>query len=348
MRTQVFLTNVDYFTDPLSEAPVIRLYGKTEHGESKVFFQENFKPYFYLARPSPHDRRLLTMAGAEITENVELEHYQEKYDCAKVELRHPKYMPRLREKLIDRGRTVFSADILYQLRYLYDKDLGPFVEIEHNQHNIVLDIERCKSFDVKLDVLTFDIECSLRTKDMYCIAAQINDKPGVVFTNANGEARMIEDFVEYIHTVDPDIITGYNSNGFDIPVLMKKTKSLNIEFGIGREGDEPWMREDNKRRIKSWFVSGRIFVDTWQQVRQELQPIQESLGFVGELLEVGSKDNVDASRIEDEWKNRRLSVIKYCKKDVKVTYDVFMHNKIASISKAMALIKKQAIALDIN
>ena len=29
MRTQVFLTNVDYFTDPVSEIPIIRLYGKT-------------------------------------------------------------------------------------------------------------------------------------------------------------------------------------------------------------------------------------------------------------------------------------------------------------------------------
>ena len=337
MRTKVFLLNVDYFTDPVSDEPILRLYGKTEHGETKVFFQEGFRPYFYLARPSPHDRRLLTMAGAEIGENVELEHYQEKYDCVRVYLRHPKHMPRLREKLINRGRTVFSADILYQLRYLYDKDVGPFVEVEHDKYKNVLDIERCESFDVNLDVLTFDIECSLRTKDMYCIAAQLNDNAGVVFTNANGEARMIEDFVEYIQAVDPDVITGYNSNGFDIPVIMRKAKSLNVDFGIGREGDEPWMREDNKRRIKSWFVSGRIFVDTWQQVKQELKPIQESLGFVGELLGVGSKDNVDASRIEEEWKNRRLSVIKYCKKDVKVTYDVFMHDKIASISKAMAL-----------
>ena len=337
MRTKVFLLNVDYFTDPVSDEPILRLYGKTEHGETKVFFQEGFRPYFYLARPSPHDRRLLTMAGAEIGENVELEHYQEKYDCVRVYLRHPKHMPRLREKLINRGRTVFSADILYQLRYLYDKDVGPFVEVEHDKYKNVLDIERCESFDVNLDVLTFDIECSLRTKDMYCIAAQLNNNAGVVFTNANGEARMIEDFVEYIQAVDPDIITGYNSNGFDIPVIMRKAKSLNVDFGIGREGDEPWMREDNKRRIKSWFVSGRIFVDTWQQVKQELKPIQESLGFVGELLGVGSKDNVDASRIEEEWKNRRLSVIKYCKKDVKVTYDVFMHDKIASISKAMAL-----------
>ena len=72
-------------------------------------------------------------------------------------------------------------------------------------------------------------------------------------------------------------------------------------------------------------------------MRQELQPIQESLGFVGELLGVGSKDNVDASRIEEEWKNRRLAVIKYCKQDVNVTYEVFMHEKVAAISKAMAL-----------
>lgn len=129
------------------------------------------------------------MAGAQIGENVELEHYQEKYDCVKVYLRHPKHMPRLREKLINRGRTVFSADILYQLRYLYDNDLGAFVEIEHDSSYSVQSIQRCKSFDVNLDVLTFDIECSLRTKEMYCIAAQLNDNAGVVFTNASGEAK---------------------------------------------------------------------------------------------------------------------------------------------------------------
>ena len=337
MRTNIFLTNVDYITDPVSELPIIRLYGKTEHGESLVFYEENFKPYFYLANPSSHDRRLLGMAGAILGESVELEHYQEKYDCVKVELRHPKYMPKLREKLISRGRTVFSGDILYQLRYLYDKDLGAFVEVEHNQHDEILSIKRCSPFEVNLDVLTFDIECSLRTKEMYCIGAQINDNPGVVFTNAGGEAKMIEDFVDFIQDVDPDIITGYNSNGFDIPKIMEKCRSLNVDFGIGRAGDEPWMRDDNKRRMKAWYVSGRIFVDTWQQVRQELQPIQESLGFVGELLGVGSKDNVDASRIEEEWKNRRLAVIKYCKQDVNVTYEVFMHEKVASIPKAMAL-----------
>ena len=67
---------------------------------------------------------------------------------------------------------------------------------------------------------------------MYCIGAQINDKPGVVFTNAGGEAKMIEDFVDFIQDVDPDIITGYNSNGFDIPKIMEKCRSLNVDFGI--------------------------------------------------------------------------------------------------------------------
>jgi len=62
----------------VSELPIIRLYGKTEQGESLVFYEESFKPYFYLASPSSHDRRLLGMAGAVLSESVELEHYQEK------------------------------------------------------------------------------------------------------------------------------------------------------------------------------------------------------------------------------------------------------------------------------
>ena len=91
------------------------------------------------------------------------------------------------------------------------------------------------------------------------------------------------------------------------------------------------------QRMREWFLTGRIVVDTWQQVKQELKPIQENLGFVGELLEVGSKDNIDASRIEDEWKNRRQEVIDYCIQDVNVTYNVFMHDKIASLDKSLAM-----------
>ena len=342
---KLFLTSVDYYVDPISQTPVIRLYGKTPLGESVTVHDRNFRHYFYLANPSKYDERMIKSSGAEIIDNVELEHYQEKIDCIKVQTRVPRDVPKLRDKLEKRGKEVFSADILFPLRYLYDKDVGAFVEVLYNSDGIQ-EINRTKPFKPELKVLTFDIECSLRSRDVFCIGAQMDDGDGVIFTDRKGEKKMMEEFVQYVRDMDPDIITGYNIYGFDIPFLVECCERNNVEFAIGKNGEVPWAREDHKRRFNTWYLSGRIFVDTWQQVKQELKPIQESLGFVGELLGVGSKDNVDVTRIEDEWKNRRLVVMKYCKKDVKVTYDVFNNEKVASLDKALALSRASDLPLE--
>lgn len=39
---------------------------------------------------------------------------------------------------------------------------------------------------------------------------------------------------EFVQTVDPDIITGYNIVGFDIDYLMRRARALRIdsEFGV--------------------------------------------------------------------------------------------------------------------
>ena len=334
----MFITSVDFYTDPVSSLPVIRIYGRDRWGRPMALWDADFYPYFYLANPRPADKRLLAAGGAEIVDYVDLEHYSKKHNCAKVRVRSPSDIPRLRDKLKVRMRMVFSADILYPFRYLYDKEIGPFVNVTFTEENEVKNIERCSAFQPKLKVMTFDIEASLRTKELYCIAAQINGEKGVVFDG--GEKEQIDNFCEWVRKEDPDIINGYNIIGFDIPFLLKVCERVGTTFAIGKNGEQPWSRENKKmtyQRMREWFLTGRIVVDTWQQVKQELKPIHESLGFVGELLEAGSKDNIDASRIEDEWKNRRQEVIDYCIQDVNVTYNVFMHDKIASLDKSLAM-----------
>ena len=353
MKTKrMFLTSVDYYNDPVKNIPIVRLFGRDRWGNPLALWDADFYPYFYLASPRQADKRMIASSGAEIVGEVELEHYSKSYTCAKIRTRLPSDIPRLRDKLKKRMRMVFSADILYPFRYLYDKDLGPFVSVTFNENNEVKNIERCKAFHLwdidhyvkpKLKVMTFDIEASLRTGQLYCIAAQINGEEGVVFHG--GEKEQIEQFCNWVMHEDPDIINGYNIIGFDLPFLLKVCDRVGTTLSLGKNGESPWTRENKKtnssglsyRRWKEWFLTGRIIVDTWQQVKQELKPIQENLGFVGELLKVGSKDNIDASRIEDEWKNRKQEVIDYCMQDVNVTYKVFAHEKIASMDKSIAI-----------
>ena len=337
MSENVFILASDYYNHPVEDKPIIRIYGKTEDGETKTYYDDTFAPYFYLANPNKYDYRMLGSAGAQIVGKRKLEYEGEKLHCVKVETRKPYDVARLRDRLQSRGRTVFSGDILFQLRYTYDKDLGSFCKIDSDSDGKILDIKNGRKFEPALKILTYDIEASLRTREVYCISANINGKDAITFDNSKGEGEMITDFSKWVMDVDPDIITGYNIFGFDFPMLMECAQRNGVNLEIGRAGEIPWTKDDNKRRIKVWNLTGRILVDTWQQVKQELKPIQESLSYVGELLGVGSKDDVDASRIEDEWKNRREDVIKYCEKDTIVTWGVFDHEKVASLPKATAL-----------
>jgi len=53
------------------------------------------------------------------------------------------------------------------------------------------------------------------------------------------EAEMIEKFVEYVNEYDPDILTGYFSDGFDLPYLKVASQKNKIKLGLGIDGKGP-------------------------------------------------------------------------------------------------------------
>ena len=336
MISKMIITSTDYFVHPVTDQPVVRIYGRTEDGEALTLYDDRTYPYFYLAKPRTYDERLLQKAGANVVEYVTLKQSSTNVRCAKVRTRKPKDVSVLRDRLQKRGRTVYSADILYQLRYMYDMNIGSYVKVRYNKNNSIKSITNVDPFNVDLKVMCFDIESSIRTKDVYCIAVRVNDEKEV-FDDSNGEKQMLEEFIEYVRLKDPDIITGYNIYGFDIPYLKMACRRHRIDFSIGRDGSDPWKRDDSKYRIPNWNLTGRIMVDTWMAVRMELKPIQENLEYVGQVLGLGGKSDIDASKIEEEWKNRPEEVKDYCMRDVDLTYDVFMHPKIAALQRAKAL-----------
>lgn len=47
---------------------------------------------------------------------------------------------------------------------------------------------------------------------------------------------MLEEWAKFVRNVDPDIITGYNINNFDLPYLIDRAKHLKLRdfFYLGR------------------------------------------------------------------------------------------------------------------
>lgn len=40
---------------------------------------------------------------------------------------------------------------------------------------------------------------------------------------------MLENWAEFVRNVDPDLLTGYNINNFDIPYLIERAKHLKLK-----------------------------------------------------------------------------------------------------------------------
>jgi DNA polymerase I len=53
------------------------------------------------------------------------------------------------------------------------------------------------------------------------------------------DKRIIEDFVSYLRSYDPDLVVGYGSNAIDWPYLVERAKFHGLKLSIGRTGAEP-------------------------------------------------------------------------------------------------------------
>jgi len=105
--------------------------------------------------------------------------------------------------------------------------------------------------------VVFDIETtSLDPNDGHMFLIGIKDNRGYrkiidsyengVWTE-DGERRMIEEFFQILHELDPSIITGYNSESFDWYYILSRMRSL----GLSKESDKFNKRGDKTTTIHS-------------------------------------------------------------------------------------------------
>ncbi len=289
--------------------------------------------------------------------------------------------PKEREKFQDRA-VFFAADIVFTNRFIYDHDLetcvrvtGELLDKGEYTTDLVLQVEkaeqfeRCPIFTPKLKILSFDIESSIKYQNIYCIClTALNEVDGTtenrLITSAFGpqsegmskeekekrqedERHILRTFVEEVRKLDPDVITGYNINNFDLQMLYDRSnllfkgqnESKKFQPGeampFGRDGLGMSRRENRTTGFVTWDVKGRLLLDAWLSVKKELRPKREGLGYVSNMLFNDTKDNINATKMDDEWTNRKDEVIKYCLKDADLALRILLHPRINTINKLM-------------
>ncbi|HLB68570.1 MAG TPA: 3'-5' exonuclease, partial [Thermoplasmata archaeon] len=307
------------------EEPVIELFGRTRDGKSIAAEYWGFKPYFYAVRPSQVLLNYLSRDSEVLkVEPVELEVKGQKTPCGKVTLQHPWRTPEYRERVRKHGSDVLAADIPFAHRFIYDMDIPACVRIHGTPAtgryttDLVVKAERfepCEPFNPALKIVSFDIENTITDPTILCLGIAWREN-GAVKTDiyTGDEKEIIRRFLDMVRKADPDVITGYNIDGYDLPILEQRAKAHGITFlPLSRDG-----QGITNIGERFWRAHGRIIADAWWAVKLELHPKQETLDAVARWLLGEGKGDVDRLHMEEEWKNNREKVLQYCMKDAEL------------------------------
>lgn len=347
MRVQMRIITASYRREDV----VIELYGKTSEGKSVTALYYGFNPYFDVVDPD----ELYINSIKRNPDFVRLEEktlWDEGEDkrVVRIFIKYPWKVPEFRK---DAPFRVLAADIPFHHRFIYDFDLGSCVEMECEPADegekyttdLVVRMQSAKtvdSFNPELKIFSFDIENAIVTDGSedygrilmigYSIFQEEGNRKGSIYGD---EEKILRDFMALVKDEDPDVITGYNIDGYDLPVLEYRAKKFRLSLRIGRDFSTP-----TRIMGQFWRLHGRIVNDTWWAVKRVLHPKSETLNYVAKTLLGEGKDNINRLKIEEEWHNRREEVIKYCIKDADLTLQIYRKIRILDRNMFMSTVTK--------
>ncbi|MCS7108835.1 MAG: DNA polymerase II [Sulfolobales archaeon] len=353
-----YLYDVSY--EVVGKEPHILLWGIDEVGNRVVIRDRGFRPYFYVVTSSDVEltrvvneiRRLSSVKSPIINvEVVPKKLFGRPLNVIKVTTTVPESVREYREAIRKVGGVadVLEADIRFSMRYMIDKGLFPcsWFEAEVSEIRKHPSIAVTKEYELvgefkplnihkppHIRVLAFDIEVynprgvPKPERDPVIIISMMNSEGDVKVLELSGDtvkndSRIISEFMDYIQTYDPDVIVGYNSNRFDWPYLIERSKVLGIRMDVGR------VRDGVPRTSVYGHISipGRLNVDLFDFVEEIGEIKVKSLDVVAEYLGVMRRvDRVlvpwyEISKYWDDLSKREV-LIRYAVDDVKSTMGI--------------------------
>ncbi len=143
------------------------------------------------------------------------------------------------------------------------------------------------------------------------------------------ETSMLRGVSKRIIEMDPDLITGWNLVDFDLSVLQRRFKDLNVPFQLGRTGDQSWYRSGEVWGGSTMAIHGRQILDALHLLRGTLQRFEDYRLFTvanailgrGKLLEDDS-GNSRAEKITEVYHEDRNLFCAYCLEDARLVLDI--------------------------
>lgn len=328
-----WLIDAEYIT--VDGKPVVRLWCKDDDGVFAAL-DPNFKPYFYVIGLSEDEienaviRTRKEIIVPDSCEKTKIKTLGREFETFKVYAKHPQHVPKLRQYFSKIGGEVREADIPFAYRYLIDKDLacmdgitieGKSVEGKVRSYEIEhVERDRRKDFP-ELKMMAFDCEmlspfgmADPEKDPIIIISVKYNDEEEKILSGR--ERDILINFVKFIKKYDPDVIVGYNQDGFDWPYIKKRAERWKVPLEIGRDGSEISFRGGRPK------IMGRLNVDLYDIAVKiadiKIKKLENVAEFLGKRIEIA---DIEAKDIYKYWTSgNKQKVFDYARQDVVHTY----------------------------
>ncbi len=317
----------------------------------------------------------------------------EKVKILKITLKDPSQVPTIRDSIQSNKfvQEIFEADILFKYRFMSDHGISSMkwykVVGENSKTTTVktnktvfgnsiteladdtypnfrylsVDIEVIPSReglpDAKRDpiaIISLSFHPGFEKRKTLILVAKLtkrHDDDVLIFKN---ETEMLEEFVRIIDRFDPDIITGYNVNGFDLPYILTRLEECKVSRIIGRCNQKLAMTKKIGAKYKN-SITGRVVVDVYELIKESvgkglLRLKRYGLGDVSSELINEGKVDIAHGEIAKYWngsqeENKKL--IDYARQDsqlvLKLLLEKAMLDKFVELSKVSGLLLQDVL-----
>jgi DNA polymerase I len=154
------------------------------------------------------------------------------------------------------------------------------------------------------------------------------------------EAYIIREFERFVKDIDPDIITGWNIDNFDIPQLIKRADKNQIEWPMLARN-----QHHLRQHSRFWKATGRVIADGWWHTKLIKHPKKETLNAVAQQLLGKKKLEIQAKNIDHHWATEKEKVIKYCLNDARLALEILLNVQAIEKGFNMGTISKLPLSI---
>ena len=271
MKKTFWLLDINY--EVKNHQPEVWIWGIDEEGKRILIIDRNFLAYFYLVIKKKEKTQTVMERIESRREDfpflVKLEPADKRFfgktvKTIKVVCQDPNLIARYSRvlKKTEGVERTLEDDIRYSMRYLIDNNVIPcgwhVVETDEMENKLGVQVDKlylAKSFPhsvekakmPQLRILGFSTICyspkgapKPEKNPVVVISTVTNTNEERQFVAENSDDKTIlESFIKYARSFDPDIIVGYETNRQDWPYLLGRSRKLGVNLFVTRANSEP-------------------------------------------------------------------------------------------------------------